>query len=333
MFKFLKKAKTKANNNSIIEKVEDKTNDIKKTEFFKKYIQEKKQMLPKGAMTREEVLAELEKQFQNNKHGDKNPFKTRDDRYFLFFNSDMSLNRDPVPFEEVTVGGKKFYINKKFENGKIIIEQLIGAPDLEINLKDEYNKKETTKKQIEKLNQYILFINNKVSRGEEKYKLLDIEDIKEEKFRLEKIIESIKYGKIAIFDLEDPTTRRRSYWLRYSNGEYNYLKVTENNYIVEENNIKFIKGYDILKKLENIANLRIVKNWKEIIYGILAAVIIIAILFSLYKISTFEETLFDERVENYCGSQSENYQDQIDYIRNTKCDVQYDKLPDYKNPD
>lgn len=321
MFGFGKKNKNvKENSNKPVE-VEQKSLKIKNTEFFKEYYSKKKELLPKGTITREDLLIEIEKQLQTKNIANSNPFKTRDDRYFLFFNSNMRLNREPVPFEEVSVGGKKFYINKEFENGKIRITQLFGSPDLEINLKEEFNKKETTKKQLEKINQYILFIKNKIARGEDKYKLLDIQDLKEEKWRLEKILESIKYGKSAIFDFQDPITRKKSYWLIYSNGEYHYLKVTENGFICEENNIKFIKGYEIQKRLEEIANLRIMKNWKEIIYGIVIFFIIIGTLFSIFKLTTFEEDLFDKRVQTFCGDQAQAYIDQIEYIKNSKCEI------------
>lgn len=321
--------KGKTNNSNIVKsepvKVESKGKDPIKLKdnksFINSIIQDKKNYLPKDTLTREEVLKEIEKQFQKKGVGDTNPFKTRDDRYFLFYNSNMQLNRQPVPFEELKIGGKTFFINKKFENGRIVIEQLFGSPDIEIDIKAESNKIETTKRQLEKINQYILFIKNKIAKGEEKYDLIDIEDLKEEKFRLEKIIESCKYGKHAIFDFQDPITNKKAYMLRYSNGEYKYLKITENNFITEENNIKFLKGYDILKKLEDIANLRISRNWKEIFLGLFIIFISFMAVFGSYKLMTFEESLFDQRVQEYAGEQIKFYQDQVKDYKTLQCEL------------
>jgi len=317
-----------ANSTPIIKK---KSNDIisslpeldnfKKTEIFKGYHKKKKELLPTGAMTREEITKEIETLLSRQSSDLNNPFKNSPDMYFYFFNSNMQLNRPAVAFEEVKIGGKIFYINKRFENGAIIIDDIIGSPDVEINIQDEYAKKETTKKQLELLNRYILHIRNKIANGDQKYKLLDIEDLKEEKWRLEKILESIKYGKISTFVFEDPISHKKSFWLKYKNGEYNYLKITENNFITEENNIKFLKGYEIQKRLEEVVNLRISTNWKQIIFVIAILVMVTIFLMVMFKMMTFEEDLFDKRVKGYCGDQKEYYENQIEYYSKQICTV------------
>lgn len=315
-------------NNQVEEKVQ-----VSET-TLKKHVSEKKQLLPDGALTREELLKEIEKQFAKQSGTPDNPFKTREDIYYCFYNSNMELSRPPVPFEEVKIGGKSFFVHKKFENGRVIIEELFGSPDIEINLKEEYDKKETTKAQLEKINKYILTIKKKIAQGHEEYSLLDIEDLKEEKWRLEKILESIKYGKTAIFKFQNPINQKPSYMLRYANGEYNYLKVTENNFVTEENNIKFLKGYEIQKRLEEITNMRITKNWKEIAIAILVIFVVVGLLFGLYKLMTFEEELFDKRVQTYCKDNLDFYKEQLFQIKDLKCELPSGTLnqPDYKQP-
>lgn len=316
MFNFRKKQKETQSE----EKPNVKPKSINK-DFFKQFQKEKKELLPKGTLTREEVLREIEKQIQKQSGRSDNPFKTRDDVYYCFYDSNMRLVRANVPFEEVKIGGKSFYINKRFEGGKIIVEEMYSKPVIEINLKEEYSKKQTTKKQLEKINKYILNIKNKIAKGEEQYSLLDIEDLREEKFRLEKILDSIKYGKVAYFEFENPYNNKKTYFLRYNNGEYKYLKVTENNFLTEENNIKFLKGYEIQKRLEEITNLRIVQNWKQIAIAILTVLAIIGIMVILFKGITFEEELFDKRVKDYCGEQSEAYRLELENIREWKCSL------------
>lgn len=309
---------------------EHKSKEIQHTKFFQTHHNEKKSLLPKDTLTREELIKEIEKQFQKKGITDSNPFKTREDMYFLFYNNSMQLNRQPVPFEEIKIGGKTFYINKKFENGRIVIEDIYGSPDVEINLEEEYNKKETTKKQLEKLNKYILTIKNKIANGEDKYNLLDIEDLKEEKWRLEKILESIKYGKHATFIFQDPITNKKAYMMRYRNGEYNYLKVTENNFITEENNIKFLKGYEIQKRLEEIANLRIARNWREIFIGLFFLIIAILAIFSFFKLMTHDQVLFDQRVKNYCGESNDFLKLQMKNFAEFQCELQDSNLKDFQ---
>jgi len=311
----------------------NKNKSIKKNhpDIYADHIKRKKEVLPKNTLTREEVYEEIEKQFKLKQFKDTNPFKTREDMYFIFYNSTMQLNKQPVPFEEIRIGGKPFYIHKKFENNQIVIEQMFSAPDIEINLRDEYSKKETTKKQLGKINTEILYIKNKIAEGEEKYKLLDIEDLEEEKLRLERILDSIKYGKNAIFIFQDPITNKKAFMLRYSNGEYKYLKITENNFITEENNIKFLKGYETQKKLEEVTNFRIMKNWKEIFMALTIFIIVLVAVICLVKLAMFEEELFDERVKNYCGDQAKFYEDKIAFFKDmaNSCNVDVNS-PSYK---
>jgi len=312
-----------------------RNNIIKDEKFFNELQSEKKSLLPDGALTREDVLKEIEKQIQKASGKSDNPFKTREDVYYQFYDSNMKLVRANVPFEEVKIGGKAFYINKRFEGGKIVIEEMFCSPDIEINLREEYDKQQTTKAQLEKINKYILTIKNKIAKGDERYALLDIEDLKEEKWRLEKILESIKYGKSAIFAYEDPYKNKKTFMLRYCNGEYKYLKVTENNYLTEENNIKFLKGYEIQKRLEEIANLRIIKNWKEILMAVFTIFIMIGVIFLLFKGLTFEEDLFDKRVATFCGDSINFLEDELEYMKDWKCSLNQatnQNTPSYNQP-
>lgn len=302
--------------------VEHKSKEIKDESFLNDMIKKKKDLLPTNSLTREEIIKEIEKQFVKQQINNDNPFKTRDDVYYCFYNSNMELSRPPVPFEEIIVAGKKFYINKKFEGGKIRIEEMYPAPDIEIDLKAEFDKKETTKAQLEKINKFILYIKDQISKGDEKFNLIDIEDLKEEKLRLEKILSSIKFGKSAVFKFQNPINLKPTYMLKYSNGEYKYLKVTENNYVTEENSVKAIKGQTILKKVEEIINLRITKSWKEIFWTLVTILFLIGGCFLFWKAITFEEDLFDKRVQDYCGENLDLYKKSLNDMKNWKCSLE-----------
>jgi hypothetical protein len=315
---FSKKDDSKSKGPSKIE-VNDPSKDMK-PDFYLEIQKKKKELMP-NSMTREEILKEIEKQFIKQQGTNDNPFKTKDDVYYCFYNANMELSRPPVPFEEITIATKKYYIHKKFQGGKVSIEELYAAPDIEIDLKGEYDKKETTKAQLEKINKFILYIKDRISKGEEQYNLIDINDLKEEKLRLERILSSIKYGKSAIFLFQNPINLKPAYMMKYSNGEFKYLKVTENNYITEENSVKSIKGQTILKKIEDIINLRITKSWREILMSLIAAIIVIGILVVLWKAAFFEHDMFLEEVKTYCGDIIENYKKEVISMRDFKCSL------------
>lgn len=297
---------------------------------FKDIFNQKKQNLPKDSLTREELVKEIEKQLNLKVKNNENPFKTKEDMYFTFYNSNMSINRAYVPFEEVVIGGKGYYVNKSFENGKIIINELYANPDVEINLENEFNNKELTKKQLDKINKQIQYIKNQIADGKKEYGLIDIEDLKEEKHRLEKILDSIKYGKSATFIFVNPINHKKCYMLKYRNGEYHYLKITENNYITEENNVRFIRGYEILKKLEDVTNLRISTNWKQIIMGIAIFIGILAFIWVMYEMATFDDELFDNRVKSYCQDNVDFLKQEILEYKDLKCTFNDVNAPSYK---
>lgn len=301
LFNFWKKQDTTIDPSNTPIKVKKEFEEKADTNFFNKVQQEKKAMLPNNSMTREEILKEIEKQYLKSNIKSDNPFRTREDVYYCFYSPEMELIRANVPFEEITIAGKKFYINKKFENGEIVIEEMYPKPELEIDLKSEFAKKETTKAQLEKINNYILTINNEIAKGNEQYKLIDIKDLLAEKYRLERILSSIKYGKSAIFRFQNPYNAKPTYFMKYCNGEYKYLKVTEHNYLTEENSVKAIKGQTIIQKVTEILNLRLTKNWKDILITLMAIVIFFGAIWVFWKLGTFEETLFDKRVETFCG--------------------------------
>jgi len=313
------KKKTKDNTSNANITIKDRSKSMSE-EFRKDIVKKKKELIP-NSMSREEIIKEIEKQFIKQQGTNDNPFKTKDDVYYAFYNSNMELSRPPVPFEEITIAAKKFYIHKKFEGGKVLIEELYPAPDIEIDLKGEYDKKETTKAQLEKLNKFILYVKDQVSKGKEEFNLVDINDIKEEKLRLERILSSIKYGKSAIFKFQNPINLKPTYMMKYSNGEYKYLKVTENNYITEENSVKAIKGHTIIKKVEDIINLRISKSWREILLSLITAIIVIAVLVLLWKAMFFEHEMFLEEVQTYCGGIIENYKQEVVSMRDFKCSL------------
>lgn len=220
--------KTEEENIKVVGRNTQKLNAKKKDdktflEDYKKIYKTKKELLPKDTLTREELIKEIEKQLNIRVKSGDNPFKTRDDMGYVFFNSNMSISRPYVPFEEVIVGGKGYYVNKTFEDGKIIIEELYAKPDIEINLEEEYNNKESTKKRLNLINKQILYIKNQIAEGKSEYGLIDIEDLKEEKHNLERNLDSIKYGKSAIFIFQNPINNRKCYWLKIRNGEYHYF--------------------------------------------------------------------------------------------------------------
>lgn len=319
LFNFWKKKDTPQDFSNTPIKVRREFEEKAQPEFFNKIHQDKKNLLPNNSMTKEEILKEIEKQYlKSNMKGD-NPFKTREDVYYCFYSPEMELIRTNVPFEEIKIAGKSFYINKKYENGDIIVEELYPKPELEIDLKSEFARKETTKAQLEKINNYILTINNEISKGNEQYKLIDIKDLQAEKYRLEKILSSIKYGKSAIFRFQNPYNAKPTYFMKYCNGEYKYLKVTEHNFLTEENSVKAIKGQTIIQKITEILNLRLTKNWKDILLTLMAIVIFFGAIFVFWKMGTFEETLFDQRVQTFCGDSLKLAKEQMLVMRDLQC--------------
>lgn len=320
IFDFLK-PKPKVNSTATNEiKVEQKSKEMD-LEFFNKVQKDKHELLAPNTLTKEEIIKEIEKQYLKQGVKNDNPFKTREDIYYCFYSSNMELIRVNVPFEEINIAGKKFYINKKFENGKIVVEEIYPTPDLEIDLKSEYARKETTKAQLERINNYILTINNEISKGNEQYKLIDIADLKAEKHRLEKILSSIKYGKLAIFKIQNPFNNKPTYFMKWCNGEYKYLKVTENNFITEENSVKAIKGQTILQKVTEILNLRITKSWKDILLSLMVIAIFFGALWVMWDMGTFDEELFDQRVQTFCGDSLQLAHDELTQMKDFKCDL------------
>jgi hypothetical protein len=295
----------------------EKSQEFKKLDpiFYDKVQNDKKKLLGQNAITREELIEYLQNEAKAKNYSDINPYKTREDVYITFFSSTMQIVRNSVPFEEIKIQGSTFLINKKWENGEIKIIDLFPYPELEINLEEETANKETTKNQLEELNKQILYIKKKIAEGDEKYALIDIEDLKAEKIRLEKILDSIKYGKKAFFAYIDPHKLKKHFWMRYTNGDYLFLKVTENNYIVGENNVKKVQGTQIISRVESITNLRNKINLKQILFSIVAFIMFIIFCGVMFKLYTFEEALLDKRVADNIATITISYQEEIDYYR------------------
>jgi cell division protein FtsB len=306
-------------------KVSHKSDELRKTEegqtFLNDMLKFKKEVLPKDVITREELLKEIEKKMKNEVGTEHNPFKTREDFFITFYDSTMKIKRRSVPFEEIEIDGRSFLIHKEFRNGEIIIKELYPYPQLEINLEEETANKESTKRQLEKINQQLLYIKNQIASGKEKYKLIDIEDLKEEKIALEKVLESIKYGKTAIFHYQDPINMRQHLWMKNVNGEYRFLKITESGHIVEENNVRMIKGNNVRKRVEDIVNLRKKLNLKGILISILVFLVFCFLSFGAYKLITFDEVLFDKRVSEGISDRTKGYIEQIDYLKKENEDL------------
>ena len=324
-------------------KVPHKSDDLRKTEdgkaFLMEMINRKKEVLPKDVLTREELMKELEVRFKSDTGVEHNPFKTREDFFITFYDNSMKIKRRSVPFEEIEIDGRSFLIHKEFRNNEIIIKELYPYPQLEINLDEEFANKESTKRQLEKVNQQILYIKNQIASGKDKYKLIDIEDLKEEKIELEKRLESIKYGKTAIFHYQDPNNMRLHLWMKNVNGENRFLKVTESGHIVEENNVRMVKGNNVRKRVEDIVNLRKKLNLKGILISILVFVIFCFLSFGAYKLITFDEVLFDKRVKDGIASSLQGYLDQIEYLKQENKELKQNlpnskpTLPNYATPE
>lgn len=334
MFDFLKSkpktSKKQENKNPEVNNSNQKYSDDKEYMKFYNFVQdEKKKVLGAESVTREELKKEIEKQLIKHSPKSTNPFRTNPDVYYVFYNSNMSLaTPEPIPFEEITIGGNSYYINKEFVNSEINVKHIFAKPELEINLEEEYKKKETTKLNLKKINQTILLIKQKISEGQDKYKLIDIKDLIQEKLKLEKILDSIKYGKVAYFMMEHPTTQKQMYMLRYSNGDYKYMKITEQNFVTQENSVKFLKIYQIRQKVQDILNLRIKKNWKQILITIAAIIFIFCGLFGLFKLMTFEEELVDKRVKTMCYDSIQIYKEQLMSFEKLSCtSIKPDEVP------
>jgi len=296
-------------------KIPHKSSGIKDKEILSEHIKQKKDIFGKGVLTREELFKILESEMSTKKWEGNNPFKTREDYYFTFFDEQMNLLKKSVPFEEITISTRRFLINKEFQGGEIIIRYLFPYPELEINLADEMKNRENTKKQLERINKYILYVNNKISEGKSEYRLLDLEDLKYEKVRLTKILHSIKYGKTALFKFQDPSNLRKHFWVRQINGEYRYLKVTENDYIVEENSVTMVRGNQIINHVQEITNLRKNLNLKGILMGIGIFIAVCLLMIGLFRLLTFDEVLFDKRVKDAIDGANEKYTKEIEFLR------------------
>jgi len=318
-------------------KVSHKSDELRKSvegqSFLSEALKLKKDVLPKDTLTREDLIKELESRMRNEVGTEHNPFKTREDFFISFFDNNMQIKRRSVPFEEIEIDGRSFLIHKEFRNGEIIIKELYPYPQLEINLDEETANKESLKRQLEKINQQLLYIKNQIASGKDKYKLIDIEDLKEEKIELEKKLESIKYGKTAIFHYQDPSNMRQHLWMKNVNGEYRFLKITESGHIVEENNVRMVKGNVVRKRVEDIVNLRKKLNLKGILLSILFILLFAFGSFGAYKLLTFDEVLFDKRVSEGIDDRVVGYTDQIKFLKEENLELKKQN-PNYigKNP-
>lgn len=284
-------------------------------EFKKAVIKEKKQVL-KDSLTREEVIDLLDHQIQTKRYTDNNPYKTREDIFITFYYNDGSIERRSVPFEEVRIAGKKYYINKKFEFGKIVIEEMYPEPNMEINVEDEWRNKESLKKQLNKINKYLLLIKDKIASGEEIYNLIDIEDMREEKIKLEETLESIKYGRSSTFTITDPINQRKHFLMQKINGQYIFLKLTDNGYVTPEPNAKAVVSKDIVDRVQEVVNKRNKINFGNIIMGIVGFIIFVTLTVGLYKLYTLDEAIIDKRIAEGIEIRVEGYKTEIEYYRN-----------------
>lgn len=297
--------------NLVIEDVEKNLNPEIKKEVDKK----RKELLGRESLTREEILETIEKYYNIKTNPQNNPYKTREDCYVTFYNYDFSINRNLVPFEEVQIGSKKFILNKTFENGKIKVNYLFYLPELEINLENEFNKKEQTKRRLEDINKFILYVENKIAQGYSDYKLIDLKDFKYEKSVLQNILETIKYGKTAIFQMTDPFSKKKCYMLRKHNQTYDWLKVTEHNYIVPEHTSKTTVSDKIVQEVGNLLNFRNKDNLKGFLKAIGIFILIAFFCFGVFKMATFQEELLDKRVQEGISVQLEPLTNEVQFLR------------------
>lgn len=296
-------------------KIPHKSDEIKGTDFYNTQQKKKKELLPKDVLTREELIKYLEKDIKSRKYDDSNPFKTEPDYLLTFFDEKMRILRKSVPFQEMNFKGTPILVHKEYRNGEIIIKDLLPIPQLEINISEEIANKETTKKQLEAINSHLKFIKAQISAGKDKYKLIDVQDLKQEKHRLESILQSIKYGELETFEFQDPTNLKKHFWLRRRNGEFYFLKVTKEGILAEENKVRLIKGTNIIREVEKVVNLRNKLNLKGILWGLGAIILIALNIWAIFEFASFDEQLFDKRVQEAVEIRTQAQQDQIDYLK------------------
>lgn len=296
--------------------IDHKSKEIEGTNFYAEQQKKKKELLPKDALTREELIKYLEKDIRSRKYDDSNPFKTREDYLISFFDEKMRIIRKSVPFEEMSFKGTPILVHKEYKNGDIIIRDLLPLPQLEINTAEEIGNKETTKKQLEAINSHLKYIKKQISLGKDKFKLIDTKDLELEKHRLEGILQSIKYGELETFEFQDPTNLKKHFWLRRKNGEFYFLKVTREGILTEENKVRLIKGTNIVREVEKVVNLRNKLNLKGILYGLGAILLIALNIWAVYEFASFDEDLFDNRVNQAVITRTEQQTEEIEYLRN-----------------
>jgi low affinity Fe/Cu permease len=295
----------------------------------------RKELLGKDSLSREEIIETIEKYYDIKTNPQNNPYKTREDCYVSFFNYDMSINRDMVPFEEIEIGSKKFILNKTFENGQIKINYLFYLPELEINLETEYNKKEQTKKRLEDINKFILHIENKIAQGYSDYKLIDLKDFKYEKTQLQKILETIKYGKTAIFTMTHPFTKKKVFLLRKHNQSYNWLKFTEHNFVTPEHTSRSTVTSKIVQDVQKILNFRNKKHLEGFFKAIGIFLMICLLGFASFKLITFDEELLDKRVAETVNIRLEPLNEEVKFLRQqlVKNGIKADSNPNIEDLD
>jgi len=284
---------------------------------FKKQLQEEKNsILGKGKnqfITKEELKKQLEEYYKYNERANNNPFKTREDCFVAFW--DYSCREQfRLPFEEVLIGNKKLILNKTFEQGRIKINYLFYLPDSEINLKEESINEQSTRDRLDRINAWLNHIKTKRSQGDKRYDYVDTKDLLLQKINLEKTLETIKYGSQAVFKFDIGT--KTCYVVRKVNDTYEWVKITEHNFMVAEHASRVTASQEIMDKTDQVLNHRNERQYKGILVGFGIALLLFVFLAGGWNVITFDERLLDKRVEEAVALQIKPYEEQIDYYRN-----------------
>ena len=292
-------------------KEEKETRRINKT-FYEKIEKAKKEILKGKGVTKAELEKELSKYYDGGKRS--SPFETRADKYFVKHDYGINPAGRITPYEKVVFKGRTYYIDKKFEDGEIKINHSMPEPELDTNPKEEYRRIKEIKKEMNDINSLLFEIREGQRIGDKKYNYIDIHDLNLSYYNLERVYQSIKYGSENIMSFPHPNyPEARVYWIRRSNnGQYKYLKVTENNYIVDEHQARQEHSQKINREIGEIANLRLKNNFKNIIISFLIMIILVSFVFSNYKLTTFEQEYVSSEVDKMCGKHQHFFNEFID---------------------
>lgn len=278
-------------------KIDNPEENIKNKTLKNNVDKKRKELLGDSGINTEEIKREIIKALEEQKKTKKvnDPFKVRHDVTICLKDYDYSVI-DRLPFQEITIKGEKFYLNYTYKDLKIQINHLFYQPQLEIDLAEEIRKKHATRRKLDDLNAFISEIQLRINRGEEDAEKIDLKDFIYQKEKLKSILETVNTGRKIYFKNQNPTTSRWEYEVIKTNDGWKWLRRDENAIVKPESSSKVTVGGNILEQITKILNLGVKNTYVGIVMAIAIFVALIIISVGVFHVSTFDERLINERV-------------------------------------